>query len=74
MSVSQIKNPLSHTKGFSYFSLPATHSYIFDETFEVKNTSLSKCTGWTQEPMPTGDMETLKFFIVEELTGEVVSA
>lgn len=65
---------VSHTQSFSYFSLPASQSYIFNKTFEVENASLSVCTDWTQEPMPTGDREALKFFIIEELTGEVVSA
>ena len=66
--------PISFPQGFSYFSLPAESHQTFIKTFEVSNASQTECDQWLQWDTPTGDNESLEFFVIEGLTGEVVSS
>ena len=67
---SLICRPLSLVQIFAYFSFPS--STAFYDTFEAEASLTGLCSNWTQEAT-IQDKESFEFFIIEELTGEVVS-
>ena len=62
-----------HTQSFTYSSLQSEPTSDYTLTLEPANVSLT--TGqryWSSESESTGDNDSLQFFVIEELSGEVV--